>query len=256
MIWGKRTSRWLLVTLFCSIASLAARPAFAAPGSSSASAKSAPGEKQAPFNAEERALLVEGKSVKRGFVLQRDDIQYRAGLSYRLIEAHPMDVMRALRRPRGIEKSIPYGLEAVTFNEKSGVAQVHILQGKRPIVGEYTVRLEWDLGNYSARFWMDPSYDHDLRDIWGVFSAREVSPGWTLVTFGFAFHIGGVGQLLERKAQRWALSTSDRIARLLEEPTTGRARRPRQSVLDGQSVPTAAAAPAAVAAPGSAAPAF
>ncbi len=171
---------------------------------------------QADFSPEERALLVDKKLVKRQFRLTVNKREYRAGLSYRLVQATPMDVMRALRRPDGIVRAIPYGIEAKTLSEHNGVAQVKIVQGKSPIVGGYTVRLEWDLSEYQARFWMDPNEDHDIQDIWGTFSAREVMPGWTLVSFSFCFDIGGVGEILASKAHRWALSTANRIAGLVE----------------------------------------
>jgi hypothetical protein len=104
----------------------------------------------------------------------------------------------------------------VVLSEEDGVTKMSVAQGKRPVVGSYTVRLEWDLSTYQARFWMDPAYDHDIRDLWGMFAAREVAPGKTLVSFGFAFDIGGVGSILEGKAQTWGLTTADRIAKHLQ----------------------------------------
>lgn len=171
----------------------------------------------AGFSGAELARLHAGKSVKRRFLIGRGEEAYHAGYSYRLVHATPMQVIRALRQPDGIKKAIPYGLSATTISENNGVSRMRIAQGKRPIVGSYTVRMEWDLRDYRAKFWMDPTEDHDVNDLWGVFSAREVSPGVTLVSFGFAFDIGGVGSVLERKAQTWGLTTSDRIASLVSE---------------------------------------
>jgi len=169
-----------------------------------------------PFSSREQKRLSKGKSVKRKFQIEQGGRSYHAGLSYRLVKGTPMDVIRTLRRPQAILTAIPYGLEATTLSEKRGVSRIRILQGKRPVTGEYTVWLDWDLPNYRARFWLDPSEPHDIRDIWGVFSAREVRPGWTLVSFGFAFDIGGMGELLEDKAQKWALRTADRLVRLMK----------------------------------------
>lgn len=168
------------------------------------------------FDSDEAASLVSGDSVRRKFQIRRGNIDYHAGLAYRLVQTSPMEVIRALRRPDGIVRAIPYGVEATTISESDGVARVRIRQGKSPIIGKYSVHLEWDLGSYQARFWVDPTEERDVRDLWGVFSAREVRPGWTLISFGFAFNIGGVGELLESKAQRWALDTADRIAELVE----------------------------------------
>ena len=77
--------------------------------------------------------------------------------------------------------------------------------------------MEWDLNSYQARFWRDPAYKSDVEDIWGVFSAREIRPGLTLITFGFAFKIGGVGSIIERKVQTWGLTTADSIAKQLRD---------------------------------------
>ena len=171
------------------------------------------------FTAEERALLWQGKLVKRKFLLEMDDVKYRAGLSYRLVEADPLDVVRVLRSPQGIAKAIPYGIEATTYGEKDGLAMVRIRQGKPPIVGGYTVAMKWEMNHYRARFWLDPKHEHDVRDIWGWFQAREVAPGVTLICFAVAFDLGGVGEILGSKAHRWSLSTADRIGDLVEEKT-------------------------------------
>ncbi len=170
----------------------------------------------ANFSQKDRVTLGQELSVKRRFQIQRGEVEYHAGLAYRLVQAKPMDVIRALRKPDGIVRAIPYAIEATTVSEADGVARVRIRQGKSPVIGKYSVHLEWDLGTYEARFWMDPNERHDVSDLWGVFSAKEVVPGWTLISFGFAFDIGGVGSLLESKAQRWALQTADRIAEMVE----------------------------------------
>jgi hypothetical protein len=171
------------------------------------------------FTPDERLRLRSGKSVKRKFHLDVADVRYRAGLSYRLVKGTPIDVVSALRTPSGLARSIPYGLEATTLDERDGVARVRIKQGKPPIVGGYTVRMKWELNEYRARFWLDPNQAHDLRDIWGWFMAREVAPGLTLICFAVAFDLGGVGEILGSKVHRWSLSTADRIAELVEERT-------------------------------------
>ena len=135
-----------------------------------------------------------------------------------------MDVIRAFRSPKSLVKVIPYGVAAKVLSEDDGVTTMTISQGKRPIVGTYTVRMVWDIDTYEARFWMDPNYRADIEDIWGVFSAREVKKGLTLVSFGFAFNIRGVGSILQGKAQTWGLTTADRIARHVEERQNIRSR--------------------------------
>lgn len=166
-----------------------------------------------PFTAAEIQLLESGESVKRKFRIPRPDAIYHAGYSYRLVEATPMDIIRALRAPDGIVEVIPYGRSATTLSESDGMSRMRIRQGKAPVIGEYTVLVQWDLNDYQARFWMDPTEPHDVDDVWGIFSAREVRPGVTLISFGFAFNIGGVGTLLENKAQEWGLTTANRIAK-------------------------------------------
>lgn len=172
------------------------------------------------FKPGEIRRLERGKSVKRRFELTHQGDTYQAGLSYRLVEGTPMDVIRALRQPGAIAKVIPYGVSATVLSEKDGVTVMKIAQGKRPVIGTYTVRMRWDLRSNSARFWMDPSYKSDIQDIWGSFTAREVRPGITLVSFGFAFNIRGVASILEGKAQSWGLTTADRIAKYVNENRT------------------------------------
>ena len=168
---------------------------------------------------EERERLTIGKSVKRKFHLEVNEVTYRAGLAYRLVRGTPLEVVSALRSPNALARAIPYGLEATTLGERDGIARVRIRQGKPPVEGGYTVRMKWELNEYRARFWLDPNDKHDLNDIWGSFSAREVSPGLTLICFAVAFDLGGVGEILGSKVHRWSLSTADRIAELVEEKT-------------------------------------
>lgn len=169
------------------------------------------------FTEQQIRLLRDGQSVKRAFTIAHRGATYHAGYSYRLVETSPREVLRALRRPGGLVKAIPYALSATTLWEKDGVSRMRIAQGKRPIVGKYTVHVEWDTKNHGAKFWLDPGADHDINDLWGVIAAREIEPGLTLVSFGFAFDIGGVGSILENKAQAWGLTTADRIAELVED---------------------------------------
>lgn len=172
------------------------------------------------FKPAEIRRLERGKSVKRRFEMIHQGETYQAGLSYRLVQGTPMDVIRALRRPGAIAKVIPYGVSATVISEKEGVTVMKIAQGKRPVIGTYTVRMSWDLRSHSARFWMDPAYKSDIDDIWGSFTAREVRPGVTLVSFGFAFNIRGVASILEGKAQSWGLTTADRIANYVNQSRT------------------------------------
>lgn len=190
------------------------------------------GSAAAGFSSEEMELLWAGKSVKRKFHLDVDDVRYRAGLSYRLVRGAPLDVVRVLRSPQGIAKAIPYGIEATTFEERNGVSKIRIRQGKPPIVGGYTVRMKWEMNHYRARFWLDPNHEHDVRDIWGWFMAREVEDGVTLICFAVAFDLGGVGEILGSKAHRWSLNTADRIGKLVEE-RTGQSFNPDQSPKHG-----------------------
>ena len=167
------------------------------------------------FSQGELKTLVSGGAVKRKFMIRRGYADYYGGYSYRLLRTTPLDVFRALRRPGGIARAIPYGVEARVLSENDGISRMRIVQGKQPVVGTYTVKVKWDLAQSEALFWLDPGERHDVHDLWGVFRARELQPGWTLVSFGFAFKIGGIGSFLEPQAQIWGLSTADRIAKML-----------------------------------------
>src|SRR5690606_31091958 len=80
------------------------------------------------FTRQEKALLRRGKSVKHGFQLEHAGSTYQAGLSYRLVHAKPMDVIRTLRRPGGLVQVIPYGLSASVLAERDGVTWITIAQ--------------------------------------------------------------------------------------------------------------------------------
>src|SRR5690606_39768237 len=78
----------------------------------------------AQLTPKERELLATGKSVKRKCLLDLDDAQYRAGLSYRLVHGSPRDVLSVVRSPQGMLRPIRDGVGAPTIDAKTGVSRV------------------------------------------------------------------------------------------------------------------------------------
>jgi hypothetical protein len=169
------------------------------------------------LSAGERAKLEKGQLIARPFVFERSGHGYRGGVSYQLVNAPPAEVLRALRRPGALLEAVPYTLEARVVEQKGRKSRVTMRQGVVPLTGRYTVLLEWSETEPGGRFWLDTAAPHDLRDIFGYFRLVEYRPGVTLLTFAFAFDIGGLGNMFEGQAQKAALRTPSRWAEIVGE---------------------------------------
>ncbi len=166
---------------------------------------------------EQRSLLA-GQTVVRPVEFEHEGATYMGGISYGVVEGRPLEVLAALREPGALRDALPNTLEARVLSDKEGVTRVALTQGSPPFVGRYVVSLRWEPGKGRARFWLDPSRPHDLKDIWGFVRVTELRPGQTLVTWAVAFDLGQgmMGQFFEKPVQKVALRAPDTIRRYVE----------------------------------------
>ncbi len=170
------------------------------------------------LNDVERRSLMAGQVVTRPVEFEHAGSGYVGGISYGIVQARPLDVLAALREPGALRDALPSTMEARVLSDKNDVTRVAFTQGAPPFVGRYVVSLRWEPGKGRARFWLDPSRPHDLKDIWGFVRVNELRPGQTLVTWAVAFDLGqGIfGNVFERPVQRVALRTPGTIRRYVE----------------------------------------
>jgi hypothetical protein len=166
----------------------------------------------------DRRSLMAGQVVTRPVEFEHAGSTYMGGVSYGLVHARPLDVLAALREPGALRDALPSTLEARVLSDKDNVTRVEFTQGKSPFVGRYVVSMRWEPGKGRARFWLDPSRPHDLKDIWGFVRVTELRAGQTLVTWAVAFDLGQgmFGSVFERPVQRVALRTPATIRRYVE----------------------------------------
>lgn len=170
------------------------------------------------LSADERRALYGGEMVTRSFAFERRGASYRAGISYYLVEAERPAVLSWLRQPGALEEALPHARAATLLAENDGISTIRMLHQRGPMQGRYTVRLAWDIQKGQARFWLDPARDNDLRDLWGYFQVRPVAPGVSLITFAFAFDLGGLAEILEPTVQAAVLDVPRRIAERVVPP--------------------------------------
>lgn len=170
------------------------------------------------LSAGERRALYRGENVTRSFAFERSGGSYRAGIAYYLVQADPVSVLSWLRQPGALEEALPHARAATRLAEKDGISTIVMHHQRGPVQGRYTVRLAWDIQQGQASFWLDPARDNDLRDLWGYFRVRPVAPGLSLITFAFAFDLGGLAELLEPAVQAAVLEVPRRIGERVVSP--------------------------------------
>jgi hypothetical protein len=161
--------------------------------------------------AEIRALS-EGQLVVRADTSERAGRRYVGGVSYIVIGARPKEVTTLLDDVRAYREILPRTRSVHWLGmARSGESILELEQGTSLVHGRYVVRVRHEPGNDDSaviRFWMDPSFRHDIADAGGFFRIEPFGDK-TLLTYLVMIDLGDgiVVRLFEGRVQRAALST-------------------------------------------------
>jgi hypothetical protein len=170
---------------------------------------SAAGEELTP--SEIRALS-SGQLVVREDDTERNGRRYIGGVSYIVIGARPREVTTMLDDVRTYRDILPRTRSVRWLGlARTGESILELEQGTSLVHGRYAIRVRRDRGTDDGaviRFWLDPSFRHDIADAGGFFRVEPFGDK-TLLTYLVMVDLGDgiVVRLFEGRVRRAALST-------------------------------------------------
>lgn len=174
----------------------------------------------------EIARLTAGQPVVRESTVERGGHRYIGGVSYVLINAAPEQVTAVLENVGTYRHILPRtrSLRLIGFS-RQGDTIIELEQGSSLVHGKYTVRVRRepaapDRSSAIIRFWLDPTYSHDIDDANGYFRVEPMGEG-TLLTYVVMVDLGSglFARLFENKVRAVALSTPHLVKSYVESHT-------------------------------------
>jgi hypothetical protein len=169
------------------------------------------------FTIREHEALVAGNMVSRPFSFDDAGGHYVGGVSYQVVDARPELVLAALSDVTNWPEALPRTKSAQLLSSTDGLSRVELVQGSSLVDARYTVVLQ-RADSETIRFWLDPSFSHDVRDVWGFFRVKALPGGRSLITVGVALDLGdGLTRMLfEDKIARMMLRAPRQIRAFVE----------------------------------------
>jgi hypothetical protein len=156
----------------------------------------------------ERSVLLAGQTVTRPMLLENAEGRYVGGVSYQVVPATPLEVLRALGNVKELPGLLPRTRAARFVSAGADGGRVELNQGTSVVNATYTIWIRRRGGN-ELRFWLDPTRPHGIRDVWGYVRATPFAEGKSLVTVAVALDVGPglVRMLFEDRIQRVIFDT-------------------------------------------------
>lgn len=139
---------------------------------------------------EERRQLANGARVERPLTFVSGKGSYVGGIAYQVVHCSPGEVLSALLDVQKLKEMLPRTRSARLISSEAGRSRVELEQGQAPFVARYTIVIERAPGSDELRFWLDPSAPHDIRDVFGFFRVRALTPADSVITVGAAVDLG------------------------------------------------------------------
>lgn len=170
------------------------------------------------FSAVERRHLANGELVVRRETRRRGNLRLIGGTSWQVVNAAPDRVWRAVLDTRGYRRFIPQVAEARVVRRRTGSQLVYIRHHSGPVDVGYHLSIQYQNAQQMARFRVDRSRPHDIRDGWGFFIVTPYGRNRSLVTFGVLADVGSgvVTGLLRPRVHEWMLRIPEQLKRHVE----------------------------------------
>lgn len=166
---------------------------------------------------DEKARLERGEVVRRELEFELDTGRYVGGVAYVIINAPAERVMAALLDIKAYPQILPLLSEAKDAGARGGDRLVQLTHFVRVGTTQYTTRVRREDPGL-VRFWVDPSFPHDMDDAWGYFRVHAIDTNRVLFSYGVALNLGfGIARILfESKIQGFAMRTPELVKRYVE----------------------------------------
>lgn len=180
---------------------------------------------------DELGRLLAGEVIVQEDTVENQDRRYVGGVAKVVIAAPVADVAAALDDVGAYGSFLPRtrSVRWIGLSRKSGDAVVQLEQGTAMAHGHYTVRIRKERigqeGTGTVRFWLDPSFSHDIADARGFFRVEPMRGNKTLLTYMILVDLGPgiLRRFFEERVRRAALSTPLLVRGYVEDRTSKRA---------------------------------
>lgn len=144
----------------------------------------------AAFTPDEIARLEAGKLVTRPTRVHRDGMSLIGGSSWRVIDAPPELVWRALHDFEHYPNMMPQVIEARPLANSGDERSLYIRNGRWPIFASYYLLLNSDREALTIKFHLDHERPHGVNECWGFVRLVPHGARRTLMTFGVLADLG------------------------------------------------------------------
>ena len=176
------------------------------------------------FTDAEKQQLERGESIKRELTLELPQGRFVGGVAYAIVAAPQHVIMHVLMQPPSYAEILPATLE-VREIERRGVDRfVYMKHGTSLGTAGYVCHIRPESGQL-VRFWMDPTREHEITDLWGFFRVEALGPQRSLVTFGVLVDLGlgaVTRMLFEDRIRARAMKAPEKLRTFVEERVLGR----------------------------------
>jgi hypothetical protein len=165
-----------------------------------------------PLTRAERDLLAGGRCVRRPVDADLEQGTYIGGVSYCVAEAPASFVLAMLADVSVYKEILALTLEARPVGKKGADTLVYFKHGGELGTAGYTMRVQPADSKGVIRFWMDPSYEHEIEDVWGFVRAEPRDASTCLVTYAILCDLGTITRLLfGERIRDFALDTPEHV---------------------------------------------
>jgi hypothetical protein len=145
-----------------------------------------------PLTVAEKEALDRGECIRRPVDADLEEGTYIGGVSYGVAEAPAPFVLAMLADVSVYKRILALTLEANLTGKKGADSLVYFKHGGKLGTAGYTMRIQPADPGGVIRFWMDPSFDHEIEDVWGFVRVVALGPSRCLVTYAVLCDLGTV----------------------------------------------------------------
>lgn len=177
----------------------------------------APFARAEPLTPTEREALARGASVRRPVDADLEQGTYQGGVSYAVVKAPAAFVLAMLQEVDVYRSILALTLEAKLQGTRGADRLVYLKHGGKLGTAGYTLRIRNPDSDGVIRFWMDPTFEHEIEDVWGYVRVEPLGPAKCLATYAILCDLGSILRVLfGERIRRYALDTPEHIQSVAE----------------------------------------
>jgi hypothetical protein len=148
----------------------------------------------------------------------RNGLRLIGGTSFQVIDAPPDAVWRAVMDIGRWTHFVPQAVETRSVSRRGHHQTVFVRHVQGPVDASYYLRLQAANETRMARFRVDGTRPHDIREGWGFFIVAPFGETKSMVTFGVMADVGSglITGLVRPRVHEWMLRIPDQLKEWVE----------------------------------------